>query len=103
MILWITENKNRQRKTDEESLNVPFQREWENHQTNDYKAWSIEVIEENVAEEINYLRSTIYCSSINIPIEVFDAYSRFSYNPQYLKNDIKYQDKISWAKRLCSQ
>ncbi len=76
---------------------------WENHQTNDYKAWSIEVIEENVAEEINYLRSTIYRSSINIPIEVFDAYSRFSYNPQYLKNDIKYQDKISWTKRLCSQ
>jgi hypothetical protein len=50
------------------------------NQNNKYRAWSIEVIEDKVAEEIDYLRSEIYDGSIKIPIEISDAYSRFSSN-----------------------
>jgi len=74
---------------------------WNMNQNDKYRAWSIEVIEDTVAEEINYLRSEIYDGSINIPIEVFDAYSRFSGNGVQLQNTAKYQDKLEWAKMLC--
>ncbi len=74
---------------------------WNMNQNDKYRAWSIEVIEDKVAEEINYLRSEIYDGSINIPIEVFDAYSRFSNNGVQLQNTAKYQDKLEWAKMLC--
>ncbi len=74
---------------------------WNMNQNDKYRAWSIEVIEDKVAEEINYLRSEIYDGSINIPIEVFDACSRFSSNGVQLQNTAKYQDKLEWAKMLC--
>ena len=74
---------------------------WSMNQNDKYRAWSIEVTEDEVAEEINYLRSEIYRGSINIPIEVFDAYSRFSSNGVQLQNRTKYQDKLEWAKMLC--
>jgi len=74
---------------------------WSMNQNDKHRAWSIEVIEDKVAEEINYLRSEIYDGSINIPIEVFDAYSRFSSNGVQLQNTAKYQDKLEWAKMLC--
>lgn len=54
-----------------------------------------------IEEEINYLRSEIYNSSINIPIEVFDAYSRFSNHYGNSQNTAKYQDKIEMVKMLC--
>jgi len=74
---------------------------WSMNQNDKYRAWSIEVIEDKVAEEINYLRSEIYGSSIDIPIEVLDAYSRFSSNGVQLQNTAKYQDKLERAKMLC--
>ena len=73
---------------------------WSMNQNDKHRAWSIEVIEDKVAEEINYLRSEIYDGSINIPIEVFDAYSRFSSNGVQLQNTAKYQDKLEWVKML---
>ena len=74
---------------------------WSMNQNDKHRAWSIEVIEDKVAEEINYLRSEIYDGSINIPVEVFDAYSRFSTNSGQLQNATKYQDKLECAKMLC--
>ena len=74
---------------------------WSMNQNDKHRAWFIEVIEDKVAEEINYLRSEIYDGSINIPVEVFDAYSRFSSNSRELQNAAKYQDKLEWAKMLC--
>ena len=74
---------------------------WSMNQNDKHRAWFIEVIEDKVAEEINYLRSEIYGGSINIPVEVFDAYSRFSSNSEQLQNAAKYQDKLEWAKMLC--
>jgi hypothetical protein len=71
------------------------------NQKDQHRAWSIEVIEDKIAEEINYLRSEIYGGSINIPVEVFDAYSRFSSNSEQLQNTTKYQDKIEMVKMLC--
>jgi len=68
---------------------------WSNNQTDKHRTWSIELTEDKVAEEINYLRSNIYNgSSINIPVEIFDAYSRFSNNNNQSQNTTKYQDKL---------
>jgi DNA polymerase-3 subunit epsilon len=74
---------------------------WSMNQNDKRRVWSIEVTEDKVAEEINYLRSEIYGGSINIAVEVFDAYSRFSSNGWQLQNTTKYQDKLEWAKMLC--
>lgn len=74
---------------------------WSMSQSDKYRAWSIELKEGKVEEEINYLRSEIYGSPINIPVEVFDAYGRFSSNSEQLQNAIKYQDKLEWVKILC--
>ena len=73
---------------------------WSMNQNDKQRAWSIELKEDQIEEEINYLRSEIYGGSINIPIEVFDAYSRFS-NHGNLQNGAKYQDKIEMVKMLC--
>ena len=74
---------------------------WSMNQNDKQRAWFIELKENQIEEEINYLRSEIYCSSINIPIEVFDAYSRFSSYYGNLQNGVKYQDKIEMVKMLC--
>jgi len=74
---------------------------WSMNQNDKHRAWSIELKEDKLVEEINYLRSEIYKGSINIPVEVFDAYSRFSSNNGQLQNATKYQDKLEWAKMLC--
>ena len=46
---------------------------WDTHSDQGFKAWSIELAESQVAAEINYLKSEIYNSKINIPIEIVDA------------------------------
>jgi DNA polymerase-3 subunit epsilon len=74
---------------------------WSMNQNDKQRAWFIELKEDQIEEEINYLRSEIYKSSINIPIEVFDAYSRFSNHNGNLQNGAKYQDKIEMVKMLC--
>ena len=76
---------------------------WNMNQNGKQKSWYIEVTEDKVEEEINYLRSKIYNGPINIPIEIFDAYSRFSNNHGNLQNITKYQDKIEMIKVLCSR
>ena len=73
---------------------------WSMNHNDKHRAWSVELTEDGVAEEINYLRSNIYGgSSINIPIEVFDAYSRFSNNNKH--DPLKYHEKIEWFQNLC--
>ena len=74
---------------------------WSMNQNDKQRAWSIELKEDQIEEEINYLHSEIYGSSINIPIEVFDAYSRFFNHYGNLENGAKYQDKIEMVKMLC--
>jgi DNA polymerase-3 subunit epsilon len=74
---------------------------WSMNQNDKQRAWFIELKEDQIEEEINYLRSEIYGTSINIPIEVFDAYSRFSNHYENLQNGTKYQDKIEMVKMLC--
>jgi len=76
---------------------------WNMNQNDKYRAWSIELLEDKVAEEINYLRSSIYStSSINIPVEIFDAYSRFSSTNNKSNNHVKYRDKLEWFQKLCT-
>jgi len=74
---------------------------WSMNQNNKQRAWFIELMEDQIEQEINYLRSEIYNGAINIPIEVFDAYSRFSNHYGNLQNGVKYQDKIEMVKMLC--
>ncbi len=74
---------------------------WSTHTVNNYKAWAIELPEDRVEEEICFLRTKIYNgSSIKIPIEIFDAYERFS-NGKILPSSDKYQDKQEWGQLLC--
>jgi len=73
---------------------------WDTHNINNFKAWSIELPESKVEAEINYLKSDIYNGQLNIPIEIFDAYSRFSINNQPSQNYNKYQDKLKWVNSL---
>ena len=73
---------------------------WSMNQNDKHRAWSIELTEDKVAEEINYLRSNVYGrSSINIPVEIFDAYSRFSNNGKH--DPLKYRDKLDRFQDLC--
>ncbi len=72
---------------------------WNNDQFSKYKAWAIEIPEDKVEEEINYLRSRIYGGSINIPIDIFDAYERFSNKSLDYKE--RYKEKYEWLKALC--
>ncbi|WPY00063.1 DNA polymerase III subunit epsilon domain protein (plasmid) [Candidatus Megaera polyxenophila] len=76
---------------------------WSMNQNNKYRAWSIELTEDKVVEEVNYLRSNIYnTSSINIPVEILDAYSRFSSTNSKSNNHVKYRDKLEWFQKLCT-
>ena len=73
---------------------------WSMNQNDKHRAWSIELTEDKVAEEINYLRSNVYGrSSINIPVEIFDAYSRFSNNGKH--DPLKYRDNLDRFQGLC--
>ncbi|NDA90369.1 MAG: 3'-5' exonuclease [Alphaproteobacteria bacterium] len=76
---------------------------WSMNQNDKYRAWSIELTEDKVAEEINYLRSNIYnTSSINIPVQILDAYNRFSSTNNKSSNYVKYRDKLEWFQKLCT-
>ncbi len=75
---------------------------WSNPNTDKHKAWFIELTEDKVEEEINYLRSNVYGNSaINIPVEIFDAYGRFSNNNKQSYSTTKYQNKLEWFQSLC--
>ena len=66
-----------------------------------FKAWYVEILENNVEEEINYLRSSIYGRTIDIPIDILDAFSKYSINNQLLEKQDKYTDKFTWVQTLC--
>jgi DNA polymerase III subunit epsilon len=78
---------------------------WDTHPIDDFKAWSIELPENKVAEEISYLKNNIYNGKINIPIEILDAYQRFSVHNKDTANynsidQNKYIDKQNWLNSL---
>ncbi len=74
---------------------------WSTHQASNYKAWAIELPEDRVEAEIVFLRLNIYnASALNIQIEIFDSYERFS-NNKMLPNTGKHQDKLEWVQLLC--
>jgi len=73
---------------------------WDTHPIDNFKAWSIELPESQVEKEINYLKTEIYGSEMNIPVDIFDAYSRFSLNSYIQQDKNKYADKISWINEL---
>lgn len=51
---------------------------WSVHPTEQYKAWMIEVFEDNLELELNFLRSHIYPTDCNIPVQTINAYNRFT-------------------------
>ena len=73
---------------------------WDTHSEHGFKAWSIELPENKVEAEINYLKSEIYNGQINIPVDIFDAYSRFSINNQVQHDKSKFADKMDWVNAL---
>lgn len=72
---------------------------WSVHPEYGFKAWCIELPEHKVEDEILYLKSNIYHQQMNIPVDVFDAYSRFSILNSNQKN-INYADKLEWIQQL---
>jgi DNA polymerase-3 subunit epsilon len=51
---------------------------WSNHTQDNYKAWMIEVFEENLDPELSFLRSNIYNTTlINIPLQTITPHNRF--------------------------
>ena len=73
---------------------------WDTHPAHGFKAWSIELPENQVEAEIKYLKEEIYQSQMNIPVDIFDAYSRFSVNNYIQQDNNKYADKITWINQL---
>ena len=73
---------------------------WDTHPAHGFKAWSIELPENQVATEIDYLKNEIYNSQMNIPVDIFDAFSRFSLNSYVQQDKNKYTDKINWINGL---
>jgi DNA polymerase-3 subunit epsilon len=73
---------------------------WETHPAHGFKAWSIELPENQVEAEINYLKEEIYQYRMNIPVDIFDAYSRFALNIHIQQDNNKYADKIAWINQL---
>lgn len=73
---------------------------WDTHPEHNFKAWSIELPESMVANEIAFLKSEIYNNSINIPIDIFDAYSRFSSIVPMNQNISQYPEQANWIKKL---
>ena len=72
---------------------------WNVHPEYGFKAWSIELPEHKVEDEILCLKDNVYTQQMNIPVDIFDAYSRFSVlNNKYKSDD--YADKIDWIKSL---
>lgn len=74
---------------------------WLTHPTESFKAWSIELPENKIEEEFNFLKSNIYLSSIDLPVDIFDSYHRFSLKIP-LHNQDQYSDKLLWVKHLQS-
>jgi len=74
---------------------------WETHPAHGFKAWVIEIPESLVEAEINYLKTEIYSSQMmNIPVDIFDAFSRFSLNSYMHQDKSKYAHKMSWINQL---
>lgn len=73
---------------------------WNIHPEHGFKAWSIELPEHKVENEIYYLKSNIYNWQMNIPVDIFDAYSRFSVLNSKHKSKVDYTEKLDWIKNL---
>ena len=72
---------------------------WNVHPEHGFKAWSIELPEHKVESEIHFLKSNIYNWNMNIPIDIFDPYARFSIVNGKQKNNA-YPDKLNWIQQL---
>lgn len=63
-----------------------------------YKAWAVEIIEDNIESEISYLRSNIYNNKLTIDFDLVDAYTRFT--NRYVTTEDKYKNKVDWISKL---
>jgi DNA polymerase-3 subunit epsilon len=75
---------------------------WDTHPEHGFKAWSIEMAENLVENEIKFLKTEIYNSQMHIPVDIFDSYSRFSLNHKPQQNTKQYADKMNWINELQS-
>ncbi len=51
---------------------------WSTHPQENYKAWMVEIIENNMESELNFLQSCIYHKNYAIPIQTILPYNRFT-------------------------
>ena len=72
---------------------------WSQTKTDKTQAWCIELERDQVKDELDYLRSDIYGHRISLPIEIIDAYTRFSTINTVVDAE-KYKDYLAWIKTI---
>ena len=72
---------------------------WSQVNTDKTQAWCIELEKDQVKGELDYLRSDIYGHRISLPIEIIDAYTRFSTINTVVDAE-KYKDDLAWIRTL---
>jgi DNA polymerase-3 subunit epsilon len=72
---------------------------WSQTKSDKSQAWSIELEKDQVKDELEYLRSDIYGHHISLPIEIIDAYTRFS-TINTVADTEKYKDYLAWIKTI---
>lgn len=72
---------------------------WSQTKTDKIQAWCIELERDQVKDELDYLRSDIYGHRIILPIEIIDAYTRFSTINTVVDAE-KYKDYLAWIKTI---
>jgi len=63
------------------------------------QAWSIELRKNEVKDELSFLREEIYGDNVDLPIDIIDAYTRFS-NLAIVSEPEKYKNELEWIKLL---
>jgi len=73
---------------------------WNTHPVDNFKSWTIQLPQNQVEDEINFLKNEIYNHTMNIPFDIFDAYSRFSskYIPSAVSDTHRHLEK--WVQEL---
>lgn len=69
---------------------------WNAEGTGPYKAWYLELNDQQLLDEILFLWEEIYDQPIRLPLEIFNARNRFS----IYKNTISEENKTSYQKRI---
>jgi len=74
---------------------------WGQHLQQQSPCWSIELSKDKIKDEIDYLRTKVYMRHVSLPIDIINAYTRFSTLNLPDSNADKYsKEELSWVRGL---